>query len=373
MHGSHFEHEERVGNSPLRCHGENAPASPQTGHRASFRPAVWRFVGLWLLVSLFVAVYRVHPYYQGPFFAAFQPVVTNGYIFFCGYGFVYVWLTYRWRRRVRDDFSDPALLALSLWRHAWRAVQSRSWAPWRRYWRSRRITLLLRALAVKLFFIPLMVVFLAEHAREAQRLWQEPLLHASGLDRLNWGMAFTYQVIFLCDTAVAMVGYSVESLWLGNRTRSVDRTWLGWTVCLICYPPFNDVAALYVPLSEGGNTLGLSELTLVILRGLTLVLFAIYLWATLALGVRFSNLSNKGIIAHGPYRWVRHPAYICKNLAWWLEKLPTMAGFHNVLPLLVWNAVYVLRGLTEERHLQSDPVYRAYCERVRYRFIPGVW
>jgi hypothetical protein len=57
-------------------------------------PAFWRFVGLWLIVSLFAALYTFHPYYQGPFFAALRPVVTNGYVFFCGYGFFYVWLTY---------------------------------------------------------------------------------------------------------------------------------------------------------------------------------------------------------------------------------------------------------------------------------------
>ena len=189
----------------------------------------------------------------------------------------------------------------------------------------------------------------------------------------NWLLALTYQLIFLCDTAVALVGYSCESLWLRNKTRSVDRTWSGWIVCLMCYPPLNDTVGLYLPLSEGGNTLGLSAGVLLGLRGLALAFFAIFLWATLALGVSFSNLSNKGIVARGPYRWVRHPAYMCKNLAWWAEKLPTMAGFHNVLPLLAWNLVYVLRGLTEERHLRADPAYRAYCEQVRFRFIPGLW
>jgi protein-S-isoprenylcysteine O-methyltransferase Ste14 len=338
-----------------------------------FWPAVWRFLGLWLIVSLFALIYRFHPYYQGPFFAVFQPVVTNGYVFFCGYGFFYVWLTYRWRRRVGDDFSDPALLALSLVRRTWRAIHSRSWLPWWRYWKSPRITLLLRALGVKFFFVPLMVVFLAEHVTEVERLWHQADLAGSGLEQVNWGIALTYQLIFVCDTAVALIGYSFESLWLRNRTRSVDRTWLGWAVCLMCYPPFNDVASLYLPLSEGGNSLAFGEVTLVFLRGLTLIFFAIYLWATLALGVRFSNLSNKGIVAHGPYRWVRHPAYICKNAAWWLEKLPTMGDFNNVLPLLAWNVVYVMRGLTEERHLRADPAYRAYCERVRYRFVPGIW
>jgi len=335
--------------------------------------AAWRFLGLWLIVSFFALSYSFHPYYHRPFFAAFQAIIINIYGWFCLVGFFYVWLTYRRCRQVRDDFTDPGLFALSLVRHSWRAIRSRSWIPWQRYWRSPRIKLLLLALGVKFFFIPLMTVFLAGHVVEAHQLWYQ--LHPTpwGLEWMDWGLAFAYQVIFLCDTAVALVGYSFESLWLKNKTRSVDKTWLGWIVCLMCYPPFNDVAGLYLPLDERGNVLGFSEVTLLVLRGLALVFFVIYLWATLALGVRFSNLSNKGIVARGPYRWVRHPAYVCKNLAWWLEKLPTMAGFHNVLPLLAWNLVYVLRGVTEERHLRSDPAYRAYCERVRYRFVPRVW
>jgi len=344
-----------------------------TSRADSRRPAAWRFIGLWLLVSLFALVYRFHPYYHRPFFWAFQAIVVNVYGFFCLGGFFYVWLTYRRGHRVSDDFSDPALLVLSCVRRGWQTVRVRSWSPWRRYWRSPRVWLLVRTLGVKFFFVPLMVVFLAEHIGEAHRLWRQPLQAYWGIEKIDWIMAFSYQVIFLCDTAVALVGYGFESLWLKNKTRSVDRTWLGWVVCLMCYPPFNDVAGIYLPLTEGGNALGLSAETLLVLRGLTLVFFLGYVWATFALGVRFSNMSNKGIVARGPYRWIRHPAYVCKNLAWWLEKLPTMSGFHNVLPMLAWNVVYILRGWTEERHLQADPAYRAYCEQVRYRFLPGVW
>ncbi len=356
------------------------PSSPQevtrlrrTIRQGSFQPVAWHFIGLWLIVSLFALVYRFHPYYHRPFFSVFQAIVVNIYGWFCIVGFVYVWLTYRRRHRVQDDFSDPALLALSFVRHSWRAIRFRSSTLWRRYWRSSRVTLLIRTLGVKFFFVPLMTVFLAGHVTEALQLWHQPHLAAWGLEWMNWRMSLLYQLIFVCDTAVALVGYSFESLWLENKTRSVDRTWSGWIVCLMCYPPFNDVAGLYLPLDDGGNMLGFGPMTLVGLRGSSLVFFAIYLWATLALGVHFSNLSNKGIVARGPYRWVRHPAYLCKNLAWWMEKLPTMAGFHNLLPLLAWNAVYILRGLTEERHLRADPAYRAYCDQVRYRFVPGVW
>ena len=45
----------------------------------------------------------------------------------------------------------------------------------------------------------------------------------------------------------------------------------------------------------------------------------------------------------------------------------------QLLYLAGWNMIYFLRAMTEERHLRADPDYRAYCEHVPYRFIPGIW
>ena len=109
-----------------------------------------------------------------------------------------------------------------------------------------------------------------------------------------------------------------------------------------------------------------------------LALIGVYTWATVAFGLRFSNLTNRGIICSGPYRFVRHPAYITKNLFWWLEAMPFMAadwrvGVRCCICLLGVNLIYGLRAWTEERHLLREPHYREYCQRVRGRFIPGVW
>src|SRR5215510_3614167 len=142
-------------------------------HKGSFRPAAWRFVGCWLIVSFFALIYYFHPYYHRPFFSAFQAILINLYGWFCLVGFFYVWLTYYRRRQIRDDFSDAGLLALSLVRHSWRAIRSHSWLPWWRYWRSLRVKRLLLILGVKFFFVPLMIVFVAEHVTEAYRLWQQ--------------------------------------------------------------------------------------------------------------------------------------------------------------------------------------------------------
>src|SRR3546814_10067667 len=46
---------------------------------------------------------------------------------------------------------------------------------------------------------------------------------------------------------------------------------------------------------------------LLIAWGIALVLLtAVYSWATMAFGIRFSNLTHRGVITHGPYAFTRH-------------------------------------------------------------------
>jgi protein-S-isoprenylcysteine O-methyltransferase Ste14 len=116
---------------------------------------------------------------------------------------------------------------------------------------------------------------------------------------------------------------------------------------------------------------------------LMLALMGVYASASVALGLKASNLTHRGIVSRGPYAIVRHPAYISKNAAWWIGASPLIAlafqdgwfeGISSVASVAGWSMLYILRALTEEDHLRSvDGEYAAYAEKVRYRFIPGVY
>jgi protein-S-isoprenylcysteine O-methyltransferase Ste14 len=111
-----------------------------------------------------------------------------------------------------------------------------------------------------------------------------------------------------------------------------------------------------------------------IIRIAVVVLMGIYAWATLSLGTRASNLTNRGIVATGAYKYVRHPAYIAKVTAWWVTLVPILADNPMAITgMLVWTVVYFLRAVTEERHLLHDADYINYCSKVKWRFIPGVY
>ena len=58
-----------------------------------------------------------------------------------------------------------------------------------------------------------------------------------------------------------------------------------------------------------------------------------------------------------------------------------MIAWHNsitatlfvIASMVGWSLIYTLRALTEESHLRSvDAEYERYCQRVKYRFIPGL-
>lgn len=177
--------------------------------------------------------------------------------------------------------------------------------------------------------------------------------------------------MFLIDMAFATVGYLLTFRSLDAHIRSANPFAASWAAALICYPPL-------ILMTAGGPldyTIATRDWTwwmqghpvLLAATGTVLVaLTAIYAWATVAFGPRFSNLTNRGILTHGPYRWSRHPAYLSKNLFWWVSTIPLLStgtmvdAARATILLAAVSGVYWWRAKTEEAHLKRDPAYVAY-------------
>lgn len=245
------------------------------------------------------------------------------------------------------------------------------------------------ALLLKFFFAPLMINWCLIHiANLAGSLMQLAGSIESGVTgrmlfdtSLFWA---AFQLILFIDTLLFTLGYIVEVPALGNRIRSVDPTFFGWFVCLACYPPFNDFTVRFLEWQSSDFPYFANDFIHLSINLSLLASLAIFSWASVALGFKASNLTNRGIVTHGPYAYVRHPAYAAKNLAWWLGALPMIgvafatgswkAMAYSLLALFGWTAIYVLRAITEERHLfMGSNGYAEYAQKVRWRFIPGVW
>lgn len=229
-------------------------------------------------------------------------------------------------------------------------------------------------LFVKLFFLPLMINYLFSNfdAVRGNLSSGGGLSHLFTVQGFNQYFPMFISLLFFIDVAYFTFGYMVEARFLNNTVRSVEPTILGWVVALICYEPFNNILNNYASWYANDNIYVPSRDQTFVLHLVVLILLGIYASASVALGAKASNLTNRGIVSRGPYRWVRHPAYTAKNLAWWVTIIPVFS-LSALLSMAVWSSVYFMRAITEERHLLRDPEYQAYVKKVRFRFIPGVW
>lgn len=222
-----------------------------------------------------------------------------------------------------------------------------------------------RGWLVKAFFFPFMFAWLRNSTRT---------LMGADLSAIHWGnMPFDLgrDFLYFIDLLFCVVGYALSLRPIDTHIRTAEPTFLGWGVALWCYPPFFDrlFDHQYVPYeaSHFGKILVGHPSLMAMCATAILTLVAIYAAATVTFGLRFSNLTHRGILTNGPYRWTKHPAYVTKNLSWWLTALPFVVvdghpwmAVKRCLMLLVVNFIYFMRAKTEERHLSRDPTYVAY-------------
>lgn len=199
--------------------------------------------------------------------------------------------------------------------------------------------------------------------------------------------------VFLVDSCLFFCGYHAEAGFLKNRVRYVETTLFGLVVCLMCYPPFNDVTTHFFGASSHSENIlfrgDLHHPLTWILRAIAAFFLLMLISSSLSLFTKASNLTNRGIVTRGTYAIVRHPGYTAKNLYWLSTIVPLFFNINPSAPLFTWtgyalfcfstmagfaawSTVYYLRAITEEKLLMNDPEYVAYCRKVRWRFIPGL-
>jgi hypothetical protein len=217
---------------------------------------------------------------------------------------------------------------------------------------------------IKGFFLIFLLQLLPGNIAQLQRESFDPW---NSLFRLVFVLT---PLLFTIDIVLAAIGYVCTFKLLNAHIRSPSPLWHGWVSALICYPPFVIIGGFAATDYRVGGTywdLWLSNPWAKWIWAMSvLICLFTYVWATVAFGIRFSNLTNRGTITHGPYRLLKHPAYISKNLYWWLIYVPwvNQLGRSKAMLacalLLVLAAIYWLRAKTEEAHLSKDPEYRAY-------------
>ncbi len=248
-------------------------------------------------------------------------------------------------------------------------------------------------LLIKVFYAPLMINSALLEYSDFPRLVEGMRIDPTLVNVCDRGYLLAVSGIFFLDSILFVIGYHTESGLLKNKLRYAETNVWHILVCIACYAPFNLVTSAFLgPSNEDVNIRFTGSLLHPLtwgLRGAALLCLLLMIWASLSLFPKTSNLTNRGIVQRGPYRFIRHPGYLAKNLFWLMTLVPLfIPNIHHpqftwakycVLCLMLlwgmlgWGTIYFLRAITEERFLGKDPDYVAYCRKVKYRFIPGVY
>lgn len=218
---------------------------------------------------------------------------------------------------------------------------------------------------VKGYFLPLMFVSICGNFN-----------HLSSLDFTDYFSGFSRffgvatDILFTVDLLAAVAGYVFAIRLFDTHFRSAEPTLFGWLICLICYEPFLSVVMRFY-MSYPNNDWQAWMMDYPVLEsvwGVSALFFLIvYTLASLNFGCRFSNLTHRGVLTKGMYRFSKHPAYVSKNIFWWMTYVPFLShdGWSEAIrySLLVGavSCVYYLRARTEEAHLSRDPAYVEYA------------
>lgn len=336
----------------LRHRGlERSLASESVDVSSAPNPYSRHLNGVLIVIILFYLSFELQIFFAGPQVGAL-PVIQPGFIAVMGVwaaGYLIAARKWQWGENGVVQLADCLVSTV------------------RQGWPDARSAQVLLGWCVKAIFLPLMVGWSYIWLVEIESTLDGP----AGLYRLYLiAMALLYAV----DTAFATIGYVSTSARIGAHIRSVDRSWLGWGSALVCYPPLNTWVLgswlAYKSSKDWYDWFSGHPWLAIPWGGGIIMLTSVYVWATVVFGPRFSNLTHRGIVTCGPYRWMKHPAYVSKNLSWWMISVPFLSSagpreaiIHS-LGLFGVNLIYATRAFTEERHLSWDPVYRQYCRWV---------
>lgn len=317
-----------------------------------------RLLGAAVVVGGVAAVYALTPEYQGDFYRHFYWFVRAFGPIFAGLSVLYFGWIDRYLADPRDGYH-----------------QLGSWVLGRRADIDGAVVAdVLRGWVVKGFFVPLMYTYAVRNVLDLRALLDrggDPWLQAFDV---SWSLGFLVDVVF------STMGYLLTLRLFDTHVRSAESTAAGWVVAIVCYQPFFGlVARQYLFYDDGygwGQWLaGVPALKLA--WGIVLLLLlAQFSAATVSFGCRFSNLTHRGILTNGPYRWMRHPAYVAKCASYWMMFVPFVyrGDPYEVVRDCTWlsglSLIYWLRARTEERHLSRDPAYVAYATRMNEQ---SVW
>jgi protein-S-isoprenylcysteine O-methyltransferase Ste14 len=280
----------------------------------------------------------------------------------------------------------------------WRKLEYKptSW-KWGAMILNRKLIVWLLHLVIVYAFASSLHGFLLANWRELVRLgWSE--LHVGNLKTSQDGLAiilhvfthlphfnsvedffgFSRYVLWSVTIVGCLIGYAntVFSVLWGKHLNNLDFTVTGWMCNAVCYGPLLGVAlSRVVPPLIGVEPTVTEGVWHYFVLSVELALNLFYTISIWNLGTLFGVMTDKGVRTSGLYSVVRHPGYTLEALMFMVLEVRGLTAFPN------WMAACVLFMLTYYIRSERDDVfmtasnsdYRAYKQRITYKFLPGVY
>ena len=197
--------------------------------------------------------------------------------------------------------------------------------------------------------------------------------------RWNWVMGWAFVIattLWVSATALVVIPRNPELLAERLGPRKGAKTWDAVIMSIIgpaliaCYI----VAGLDVRYGWTRISLPLQIIALIIV----VLGYALIVWATAAnpffsLIVRIQQERGHTVAVGGPYRFVRHPAYV-GGIVIYLATPVMLGSLWALIPGGLSAVLMIVRTALEDKMLLNElDGYKEYAARVRYRLLPGIW
>ncbi|NOX43080.1 MAG: hypothetical protein GXP19_05010 [Gammaproteobacteria bacterium] len=341
------------------------------------KKAVARYI-VWLaFIYLAYTFFRLEPFYSSPTYRPNSVFFEYFLDIYLVVGLPYFILTSKFKASRTEDYYDPAIRIIHILKQILlRTLRGDNTHSIFKVFRKKYNRKVLLTFLMRTYFIPIMVVQVYNNTLFSLNFPENSLNNYQLLSVLFWISA----LLWLADTLNASLSYCIESRWMENRTRSIDLTFAGWAVCLMCYAPLNEIPTYFFFFAPFVVTNNESQLIienidfLYAIKITEILLLAVHIYIDISLGPSVANITLKKLQTKGFYGLIRHPGTTLKLLFWLIQSV-FYKRFWNlkvIFGYLMWGTIYVLRALTEERHLNQHKEYREYKKKVKYRFIPKI-
>lgn len=318
----------------------------------SIKRSFYKFFGFTMTLATLAFCYSLFPIYEQQEYQAFWDLAKLAGPIAYVLSFFYFIFVDAIMKKPKDGYWQAALF----FNFKWKDVNWSELVDYAKGW------------IIKGFFLPLLYPSL-ENAIQALAL---------DVSQLDFSSLTIIKIVFLFSTLAFSVdlifvvsGYFCTLRILDTHIRSTNPYFWGWVFTLIAYFPFaNLVKKEYLNFNDHVywyEWFGFLPYLLIFWGSLIIVTKISWAWANMMFGLRFSNLTHRGIITNGPYRFTKHPSYVSKNIYWWLASVPFLStsgwfvGLQHCVALLAVNLIYILRAKAEEFHLSKDPTYVQYA------------